>query len=213
MASEDGPRWRSGGACCDFSPYPRGEGGSARASILGALVSKRRASDSIGVLDLARDEVRDVSRATSDGVIRFRVYGQPRAQPKARALARHVGGGRVVGRMVNPTSAEAWKMAIAAAARASGVIPPEPLDGPLRLDLTFVFARPARLKRKKDPDHRLPHWGDPDRDNLDRAVLNTLVAVGLIIDDNRPCAGEIQKWFAAKNEPPSLEIALSRWTP
>ncbi len=51
------------------------------------------------------------------------------------------------------------------------------------------------------------HTGRPDRDNLDKAVLDAMK--GLIFrDDAQVCAGTIEKWIAAGDEQPHVTIVI-----
>lgn len=58
--------------------------------------------------------------------------------------------------------------------------PPEPLDGPIVLEVRYVFASP------KKPRWTVPAGrGTPDVDNLDKALSDVLQAAGVIADDSR----------------------------
>ena len=100
----------------------------------------------------------------------------------------------------------AFKAAVkAAAAEYRG----EPLEGPLRLDVVAVFPRPSRLVWKRKPMPREPHIVKPDRDNIDKAVMDALTGK-LWVDDCQVCAGGIEKWIAAGNEEPHVKLILRR---
>ena len=71
-----------------------------------------------------------------------------------------------------------------------------------------LFPRPARLNRKKDPVGRIPHTSKPDRDNLDKACLDALTQLQLWSDDDQVCAGEVSKWYAAKDERPGAIVRV-----
>ena len=130
----------------------------------------------------------------------LRVYGDPKGQPRARAFSR---GGKA--RVYDPGTAEGWKGQIAQAAHLHiGYL----LDEPVRVDAVFLFARPARLLRKKDPEGRIRHVCKPDRDNLDKAVLDAFTGIGLWRDDCQACSGIIEKFYAAKGEAPGAEIRI-----
>lgn len=140
-------------------------------------------------------------------ILRFRVYGSPKGQPRPRAFAKQVGG-RFMARVYDAGTAEGWKGDVALAAQACR--PDRPIDDGVRVDATFLFARPARLCRKKDPPGRIPHLSKPDRDNLDKAVLDCLVRVGVLADDCLVFGGQIWKFYAAIGEAPGAEIVISR---
>lgn len=121
-------------------------------------------------------------------VITIFVFGAPKPQPRGRVRKR--------GGVFDPGSAEGWKIAIQAAAMK--VQPDEPLTGPLQVDIRFYFKRPKRLLRKKDPIDPIWHTDTPDRDNLDKAVLDALTDVGLWRDDKLVCAGSPLKFYCGK---------------
>lgn len=85
--------------------------------------------------------------------------------------------------------------------------PVYPRGYPLRVDIDFVFPRPKRLMRHKDPDGLI--WCDPkpDRDNLDKAVLDALKGV-LWEDDCLPVTGMVQKFYAEKDGDPRVCIRV-----
>lgn len=134
----------------------------------------------------------------------FTANGDPKGQPRPRAFAR---GGRAS--VYNPATAEGWKGFIALAAR--NHLPPSPLDCPVRVDVSFFFARPARLLRKRDPDGPILHTAKPDRDNLDKAVLDCLTSIGMWRDDALVCSGLIEKHYTARGQAPGAHIQISVW--
>lgn len=81
------------------------------------------------------------------------------------------------------------------------------LETPLRVDIDFVFPRPKRLWRKRDRDGLIwcPH--KPDRDNLDKAVLDALKGI-IWEDDCLPVAGLLQKFYAEKYGEPRVCIYI-----
>lgn len=83
-----------------------------------------------------------------------------------------------------------------------------PMRGPLRIDCTFVFPRPKGMMWKKKPMPRERHVGKPDRDNVDKAVLDALKGI-VFADDNQVCDGRIQKWYAAGDEQAHVELVIS----
>ena len=135
--------------------------------------------------------------------IMFFAAGEPKAQPRPRAFSRN---GLV--RVYDPSTAEGWKSAIAEAARPH--IPLLPIEGPVRVNIVFLFQRPKRLMRKRDPAGRIPHPARPDRDNLDKAVLDTLTRLEIIKDDAQVCAGEISKYYVSLKEKPGAHILIER---
>lgn len=140
---------------------------------------------------------------TPPEVIHIVVPGIPKPQPRARAYAR---GDHAA--MYDPKTANGWKNSVAAAAIPHR--PAKPLTGPLRVDIVFYLPRPKRLMRKADPSG--PVWchdlGRNDRDNLDKAVLDTLTDIGMWEDDGQVCCGEIRKFYHSKGGRPGAIITI-----
>lgn len=82
-----------------------------------------------------------------------------------------------------------------------------PLNGALRVDCIFVFPREQSKVWKTKPMPRYPHIVKPDRDNCDKAVLDALKGT-IIREDSLVCDGRIQKWRAAGDEQPHVEIVI-----
>lgn len=133
-----------------------------------------------------------------DRVCCFEVYGIPKAQPRTR---RAKNGG-----VYNPDTADAWKLCLALTARAH--LPEAPITGPVRVSELFTFPRPARLSGKASPDDFIPHTAKPDRDNLDKAVLDTLTNEGFFRDDAQVCGGSIEKFYHRKDGRPGVVITI-----
>ena len=123
----------------------------------------------------------------------FFVRGEPKGQPRARAFALKRGGQTFV-RMYTPGSAESWKNEIAIAARPH--LPLHPLLGPIALDLEFYFERPkAHYRTGRNAGvlrEDAPYWhtSKPDRDNLEKAVMDALTTLGFFKDDAQVCGGD-----------------------
>lgn len=116
----------------------------------------------------------------------IRVPGEPVAQPrvKARKAGEHA-------RVYTPTSANGWKDLVAhfaqkAAAEIGWTKPGR--KTPLRVDIDFHFRRPSGY-RKSEVWKRTK----PDRDNLDKAILDALVWAGVIHDDAQVADGSPRK--------------------
>lgn len=82
-----------------------------------------------------------------------------------------------------------------------------PLTGPLRVDLVMVFPRPAGMFWKTKPMPRVPHVKTPDRDNVDKAILDAMKSI-IFVDDAQVCDGRIQKFVAAGHEQPHVEVSI-----
>lgn len=136
------------------------------------------------------------------------VDGNPKGQPRARAS---VVGGKFA-RMYTPPTAAEFKHAIRLAGKEAG-LRGRLLEGPLRVDVTWWFARPkshyrtGKRAHELRPDCPVWHTGKPDRDNCDKAVLDALTSIGAWRDDSQACAGEIQKKYS--DGAPFTEIQIT----
>jgi len=73
---------------------------------------------------------------------------------------------------------------------------------PLSVDIVAVFPR------VKIPIHPLLHVVKPDRDNVDKLVLDAMRRAGLLVDDDQVAAGGLVKIYASAAEQPGLLIAV-----
>ena len=126
----------------------------------------------------------------------FFVAGLPKAQPRAKARA----FGKFA-QVYNPKTADDWKMIVRAesqkAWRESGDL--NKFEGPLCVNLTFYFPRPKghyRSNGELKPTAPKWHTAKPDRDNSDKAILDTLTNLGIWQDDKQVCDGRIRKLYA-----------------
>jgi crossover junction endodeoxyribonuclease RusA len=99
--------------------------------------------------------------------------------------------------MYDPGTADAWKAAVASAAKAAS--DGHVFDGPLRLTLAIYMPRPKahfRANGKLKPS--APDWptGKPDRDNLEKAILDAITKAGIWKDDSLVCTGSTTKIYA-----------------
>jgi Holliday junction resolvase RusA-like endonuclease len=144
--------------------------------------------------------------------LQFFVAGMPKATPRVKA--RHFGKFTSV---YTPKSADDWKMIVRneaekAWSRPSGT-PQDPWKGPLRVDLTFYFPRPKghfRANGELKPNAPRWHTSKPDRDNSDKAVLDSLTNIGIWNDDKQVCDGRIRKLYAQGM--PGCEITIQEAT-
>lgn len=123
------------------------------------------------------------------------VPGEPKAQPRPRVFKTREGTIRAC----NPLTAEGWKSRIAYCFKDEMK---DVLSGPVRVDITFLFPRPkahfgtgknSNIKKENAPAF---HTSKPDRDNLEKAVLDTLTSIGIWNDDCQVCSGEVKKLYA-----------------
>lgn len=90
--------------------------------------------------------------------------------------------------------------------------PVRPLDEPVRVDVVLVEARPERLRRRADPDGRIPMAkGRVDVDNAAKLVLDAATRAGVWRDDTLVCVLHVERWYAARDEGASTEVVVSTW--
>lgn len=141
-------------------------------------------------------------------MITFFVQGDPKGQPRAKAFHRNG-----FTRVYDPATAEGWKSQIAIAAKPFAQF--VPLSGPVLANLEFYFARPkSHYRTGKNAGELKPnapqwHTTKPDRDNLDKAVLDALSQLGMWNDDCQVCAGTIQKkYIPTPHSRPGVNVSL-----
>jgi Holliday junction resolvase RusA-like endonuclease len=123
-------------------------------------------------------------------MITFFVQGVPKAQPRVKFSSRGN-----FGRAYTPDTADDWKALVMIEAKKHFR---EPLEGPLRVDIEFLFPRPKShftSKGQLKPNSPFWHTTKPDRDNLDKCVLDALTTIGAWNDDCQVCCGTIYKSY------------------
>ena len=131
----------------------------------------------------------------SNTLIRFIVHGLPVPQGSTRAWV-------VNGKPIITTTAKGlstWRRLVADVAQRFA--PPEPWDGPVRLELDFGLPKPksAPKNRRVWPDKR------PDLDKLTRAVLDALSYV-VFADDSQVVEIAARKEYG----PPGVAIEIRK---
>lgn len=148
--------------------------------------------------------------------------GQPRLKSSVRIGKHGKNAGRAFAHHYTPDTADAFKRAVQLAAnRLSG----RRHEGPVQLDLTAYFARTEKKLIKGRglveichvppgaPTCAIPMTSTPDRDNLDKVVLDALTEIGVWCDDAQVYTGKVSKYFAAANCVPGVKfvITLEPW--
>jgi Holliday junction resolvase RusA-like endonuclease len=128
----------------------------------------------------------ECSDGTGEMLFRLVVRGEPKSQPRPRFV-----NGRVISNVKPAVSS--WQAAVRWAAseamRAIGEGLPIKATA-LRVDVTFFFPT------KKSERWGKPHTQKPDRDNLDKLILDECTQSGLFGgDDCRVSAGMIRKYW------------------
>lgn len=124
---------------------------------------------------------------------------------KARARATTIGGKP---RLYTPKTTVAYETALATFAKAAmlraGLAP---ATGPLRVDIDAWFARPKSHAKGRGASVE-PHTSKPDKDNVEKAVLDALSGIAWS-DDARIAQGETSKWWLPHGVP--ARVAVSVW--
>ncbi|MFH1614892.1 MAG: RusA family crossover junction endodeoxyribonuclease [Planctomycetota bacterium] len=137
-------------------------------------------------------------------MIKFTILGNPIAQKRHRSVRR----GNFIGQY-DPSlqNKEDFRATIQQYA------PKELLTGPLRIDIAWFFARPKshfgtgkNAGKLKASAHEYWHTKKPDRDNLDKFILDSLTGV-FFKDDSIVCAGELGKFWDDFNKP-RVEVSV-----
>jgi Holliday junction resolvase RusA-like endonuclease len=144
--------------------------------------------------------------------LEFFVYGIPKGQPRGKPFRAPGGHARIF----DPGTANTWKSAVADAAKP--FLPERPralaLEGPLLLRVDLFFPRPKDHYTKKGNQLKLgsPSWHTkvPDADNLAKAVMDTLTAMGVWRDDSQIAELVTKKFYAADPTEAGARIHVSQ---
>lgn len=145
----------------------------------------------------------------ASSTIQFTVPGEPQGMARPRFTVRR-GRGKIFAQAYTPQKSQAYKQQVELFARAW--MPAVPWDGPVRLDIDAYLERPQRLLKKSSPAGPVWCTTKPDRDNIEKAVLDALTNAGLWNDDKQVCCGEVRKFFVAIDSKPGLVITATRLT-
>lgn len=136
----------------------------------------------------------------------------PMAQPRQKQRVVKTKAGKVFAQNYTPRDAPVMNFKATVRMAAAAAYQGPPLDGPLRCDAVFVFPRTSAQVWKTKPMPRLWHWKKPDRDNIDKAIMDALS--GLVwVDDAQVCDGRIRKVIASGDEQPHVEITITPLEP
>jgi Holliday junction resolvase RusA-like endonuclease len=116
-------------------------------------------------------------------LLRIHVSGTPRPQPRPRFVR-----GRVVSTGSRLT--KLWRVIMMASFVRER--PQEPIDQAVRIDVLFMM--PTKDKRRWGK----PHTCRPDKDNLEKPVLDCLVKAKVLKDDSLAYTGEPLKVWAER---------------
>jgi crossover junction endodeoxyribonuclease RusA len=122
-------------------------------------------------------------------VIEFSCYGEPQPQGSARALM--LPGKKYPSVFTDNPQLKKWREKVALQAKEAMRTRGLQLfarDVPLRVDLAFYFKRPKSVRDRIHPTVK------PDKDKLERAVLDALTGA-IYADDAQVTQGETSKFY------------------
>ena len=140
--------------------------------------------------------------AAGGGRLSFRVPGRPRSWKRTEGT-----------NGVRYTNAEDRRYRALVGACARAVHRGPPFAGPTRVDVVAVFARPKAKPADVPADVwalgcRVYRPSVPDRDNVEKGVLDALVAARVLSDDAVVVDGDTAKVYAAIGEREGVEVMV-----
>jgi Holliday junction resolvase RusA-like endonuclease len=120
----------------------------------------------------------------------FSARGTPRPKSRPRLVR-----GRWVS-TANPHE-KLWKKAVERAAFAAVIYRGDPVPlftGPVRVSMVFTFEPPASDRGRIGQ----PHDQKPDKDNLEKLVLDAMERAGVFRNDSQVAQGPVEKWWGER---------------
>lgn len=140
----------------------------------------------------------------------FDVKGVPKAQPRHQAFAKVITKPgqkpKAMARVYQKNTAEWWKSQVILAGATWR--PRHPIEGPVQMRLIFWMKRPKSLMRNKDPEGPILHTKKPDKENLEKPIMDALTNDGWFQDDCQVCFGKTVKFYHAKTGSPGAELYI-----
>lgn len=120
----------------------------------------------------------------------FAVHGTPRPKTRPRF---------VKGKVVTTTKPKEklWRLAVQRAALAAVLYRGDHVPvfrGPVRVSMIFVFEPPKSARDRIGK----PHTDVPDKDNLEKLVLDAMKKAGVFRDDSQVAQGPVEKWWGER---------------
>jgi Holliday junction resolvase RusA-like endonuclease len=102
------------------------------------------------------------------------------------------------GNFYNPPTADSWKKAIQSVFLMNRK---PPITAPVYLTVQFFFHKTSCL-------HGIPHTVKPDKDNLEKAVMDALTAIQIWKDDCQVYGGNTEKYWTPGKAGARIWIAV-----
>jgi len=172
---------------------------------------------------------------TPTRVIEIVVEGEPIGQPRQDGMVfwpkgakkptvrmytpqvrEKLGTNPVTGKAIyGPDKLEPWKRRIELACYGKVAAP---IRAPLRIRIDAFFPRCEYHAKKKFPKGHVfegpipttsfPHTAKPDKDNVEKAVLDAMKTAGVYTDDCMVFSGPTNKWYCAVGYDPGVRIVI-----
>ncbi len=133
----------------------------------------------------------------------LRIPGVPQARPRPKVTT--IGG---FARMYQPGGAAKKHFELVKQIAEQQWGGNAPLDCPVSVICEYVFPRQTSKIWKTKAMPRYKHITKPDRDNLDKLVLDALESANVVCNDSRVWDGHSQKWHAAVDEQPHTVVTV-----
>jgi Holliday junction resolvase RusA-like endonuclease len=132
--------------------------------------------------------------------ISFEIWGIPKGQGRPRSFLRRGTGGEPRIGVYDPKMSRDWKDLVLRQVQAHR--PPTPFEGPVRLDLVFVMPVPKSFPKRQQRDiaagRCVYHTKRPDRDQLEKGLMDMLQHAGFFADDAQVATGDTTKIYGVR---------------
>lgn len=136
--------------------------------------------------------------------VTFRIPGEPVAKGRPRATIR---GGKPA--TYTPQKTQTWEARAAQhmAEAMRGALQTKPFAGAVEMTVVAVWLCPKTDHRKRAPTPRRRRPQGADADNVLKAVCDAGNGV-LYVDDRQVVRATVEKWTAAQDEAPYVEVTI-----
>lgn len=142
-------------------------------------------------------------------VLRFRVVGDPKPQPRQRHKIIAAKGKKpfVMNYTPHDSAISSWKQTVQDSVRRELTDDFVMLDSPLALQAVFLMERPKCLLKKSSDTSRIYYACTPDTDNLIKAVKDCLQSI-VWKNDSIICLETVSKYYRALDEEPGMILSV-----
>lgn len=167
-------------------------------------------------MELSSHSEIEIPEAGDVSAIRVVVPGEPVGQGRAGRAIRKTAAGKAYVQSYDPPKSRIWKdearrvfrLAMLEYGRRIGLQgAAPPLVGPVVVEILAVFSCPRSAHRKRAPVGRRWHTSTPDRDNVEKAVMDAAQGI-LVVNDSQACDGRVLKIVGAQGELARVEVTV-----